>query len=102
MAFGSHVGSLAASPRSARGGVEPGAIAGAAELADGHLFDEDDVFWQTQALPNETSAALVLLEHLWMKPLLDAIDRKRGSSSANEWVQAHEIVKVDVQRGVDA
>jgi uncharacterized membrane protein len=102
VAFGSYVGSLAGFAALGAEGIEPGSIAGAAELADGHLFDVDDVFRVTQALPNNTSAALVLLEHLWMKPLLEAIDRAQGIELANEWVRAHEIVKVDVQRGGDA
>jgi uncharacterized membrane protein len=102
VAFGSYVGSLAGFAAFGAEGIEPGAIAGAAELADGHVFDEDDVFRVTQALPNDTSAAMVLVEHLWMKPLLGAIDRAQGIELANEWVRAHEIVKVDVQRGGDA
>ena len=53
-------------------------MAGAAELADGHLFDQDDVFRATQALPRNMSAALVLIEHLWAKPMLDAVDRAGG------------------------
>jgi uncharacterized membrane protein len=99
VAFGSYVGSLAGYAAFGAEGIEPGAIAGAAELADGHLFDEDDVFRVTQALPNDTSAAMVLVEHLWMKPLLGAIDRARGIELANEWVRAEEIVKVDVRPG---
>ncbi len=102
VAFGSYVGSLAGFAAFGAEGIEPGSIAGAAELADGHLFDEDDVFRVTQAVPNETSAAIVLLEHLWMKPLLEAIDRAQGIELANEWVRAHEIVKVDVQSDGDA
>jgi uncharacterized membrane protein len=102
VAFGSYVGSLAGFAAFGAEGIEPGAIAGAAELADGHLFDEDDVFRVTQALPNETSAALVLLEHLWIKPLLEAIDRAQGIELTNEWVRADAIVKVDVERGGDA
>jgi uncharacterized membrane protein len=101
VAFGSYVGSLAGFAALGAEGVEPGAIAGAAEMADGHLFDEDDVFRVTQALPNETSAAMVIVEHLWMKPLLAAIDRAQGIELATEWVRAHEIVKVDVRRGGD-
>ena len=99
VAFGSYVGSLAGFAAFGAEGIEPGAIAGAAELADGHLFDEDDVFRVTRALPNETSAAMVLVEHLWMKPLRGAIDRARGIELANEWVRADEIVKVDVRPG---
>ena len=69
-------------------------MAGAAELADGHLFDEDDVFRVTQALPKNMSAVLVLLEHLWAKPLLDAVDRAAGVELSNDWIRPEEIVSV--------
>jgi uncharacterized membrane protein len=99
VSFGSYVGALAGFAAQGPAGVEAGSIAGAAELADGHLFDEDDVFRVTQAVPNDTSAALVLLEHLWMKPLLEAIDRAEGIELANEWVRAEEMLKLE-ERGV--
>ena len=69
-------------------------MAGAAELADGHLFDEDDVFRVTQSLPKNMSAVLVLLEHLWAKPLLDAVDRAAGIELSNDWIRPEEIVSV--------
>jgi uncharacterized membrane protein len=96
VAFGSYVGSLAGFAAFGAAGIEAGSIAGAAELADGHVFDEDDVFRVTQALPNDTSAAIMLLEHVWMKPLLDAIDRAEGIELANEWVRADELLSVDL------
>jgi hypothetical protein len=69
-------------------------MAGAAELADGHLFNQDDVFRVTQALPKNMSAVLVLLEHLWAKPLLDAVDRAAGVELSNDWIRPEEIVSV--------
>jgi uncharacterized membrane protein len=81
--FGALAGLVAAGPE----GMDRGAIAGAAELADGHYFDEDDVFRVTQTLPENMSAALVLLEHLWAKPLWDAIDRADGIELGNDWIR---------------
>jgi hypothetical protein len=69
-------------------------MAGAAELADGHLFDQDDVFRVTQALPNNMSAVLVLFEHLWAKPLLEAVDRAGGIELTNDWLRPEEVVSV--------
>ena len=80
VSFGSYVGALAGYKADGPAGIEKGAIAGAAELADGHLFDQDDVFRVTQALPKNMSAVLVLLEHLWAKPMLDAVDRPAALS----------------------
>ncbi len=94
VSFGSYVGALAGYAAGGAAGIERGAMAGAAELADGHLFDEDDVFRVTQSLPNNMSAALVLLEHLWAKPLLEAVDRAGGVELGNDWVRPEEVVSV--------
>jgi uncharacterized membrane protein len=94
VSFGSYVGALAGYKAAGAAGIEKGAMAGAAELADGHLFDEDDVFRVTQALPENMSAALVLFEHLWAKPLLEAVDRAAGIELSNDWIRPEEIVSV--------
>ena len=94
VSFGSYVGALAGYAAAGPAGIEKGAMAGAAELADGHLFDEDDVFRVTQSLPKNMSAVLVLLEHLWSKPLLDAVDRAAGVELSNDWIRPEEIVSV--------
>jgi uncharacterized membrane protein len=91
-AFGSYVGALAGFGATGAEGIERGAIAGAAELADGHLFDEEDAFRLTQALPNDMSAALVLVEHIWIKPLMDAVDRAGGVELTNEWLRPEDIL----------
>jgi uncharacterized membrane protein len=94
VSFGSYVGALAGYAAAGPAGIEQGAMAGAAELADGHLFNQDDVFRVTQALPKNMSAVLVLLEHLWAKPLLDAVDRAAGVELSNDWIRPEEIVSV--------
>jgi uncharacterized membrane protein len=92
VAFGSYIGALAGYSAAGPAGIEKGAMAGAAELADGHLFDEDDAFRVTQALPPNMSAVLVLLEHIWAKPMLDAVDRAGGVELSNDWIRPDEIV----------
>src|SRR6476469_2620159 len=94
VSFGSYVGALAGYAAAGPAALEQGAMAGAAELADGHLFDEDNVFRVTQALPNDMSAVLVLIEHLWAKPMLDAVDRAGGIELTNDWLRPEEIVSV--------
>ena len=91
-AFGSYVGALAGYGAAGPEGVERGAMAGAAELADGHLFNENDAFRVTQSLPNNMSAALVLIEHLWAKRLRDAVERAGGTELSNEWLRPDEIL----------
>src|SRR3954452_594101 len=94
VSFGSYVGALAGYAAAGPAGIEKGAMAGAAELADGHLFDDDDVFRVTQALPNNMSAVLVLFEHLWAKPMLDAVDRAGGVELTNDWIRPEEVISV--------
>jgi uncharacterized membrane protein len=95
--FGSYIGALAGVGAGGASGAERGAIAGAAELADGHLFDEDDAFRLTQALPNNMTAAFVLIEHLWVRPLLEAVERASGIELSNEWVQPEDILSAGRQ-----
>jgi uncharacterized membrane protein len=96
--LGSYIGALAGYAAAGAEGVERGAIAGAAELADGHLFDEDDTFRVTQALQNNTTAALVLIEHRWARPLLDAVDRAGGIELSNDWIRPEELLTVEPER----
>jgi uncharacterized membrane protein len=97
-AFGSYVGALAGLDAGGAEGMERGALAGAAELADGHLFDENDAFRVTQSLPNDMSAAFVLIEHLWAIPLRDAVERAGGSELSNDWIRPEEILTVARKR----
>jgi uncharacterized membrane protein len=90
--FGSYIGALAGFSAAGPEGVERGAMAGAAELADGHLFDENDAFRLTRSLPNNMSAALVLIEHLWAKPFRDAVERAGGFELANDWIKPEEML----------
>jgi uncharacterized membrane protein len=90
--FGSYVGALAGFRAAGPEGMERGAIAGAAELADGHLFDENDTFRITQSLPNNMSAAFVLIEHLWAKKLLEAVERAGGTELSNDWLKPEEVL----------
>ncbi len=48
--LGSYFGGLAGFLSEGPDGFDRGAIAGAAEMADGHIFDDDDLFRITQAL----------------------------------------------------
>src|SRR5262245_16369880 len=57
VSLGSYLGALAGFASGGPEAMEQGAIAGAAELADGHFFDQDDVFRITRSLPDSMSAA---------------------------------------------
>src|SRR6478752_6010541 len=82
-ALGSYFGALGGFLAEGPDGFDRGAIAGAAEMADGHIFDDDDLFRITRVLGDNTSAAVVLIEHLWVRPLNDAIARAGGIELTN-------------------
>ena len=90
-ALGSYFGALAGFAAAGPAGAERGAMEGAAELADGHIFDEDNVFRVTQVLDPNTTAVMILFEHTWARTLLDAVARAQGIELMNEWI-AHEAV----------
>jgi len=89
--LGAYLGGLTGLVAAGAEGMERGALAGAAQFADGHFFDEDDIFRVTQALPENMSAGIALLEHLWAKPLFDAIDRANGIELGNDWLQPDQV-----------
>jgi uncharacterized membrane protein len=94
-AFGSYIGGLAGFAEAGAEGLEIGAMLGAAELADGHVFDEDDVFRVTQALGNNMTAALLIVQHTWAGRLMDAVERAGGLELMNEWLQPEQLVRLD-------
>ena len=66
--------------------------AGAAEMADGHLIDEGDVWYLTDAIPEGMSAAIALIEHRWAIPLRDKIMAADGIVLADEWIHPKDLL----------
>ena len=91
--FGEAMGALAGFAREGLAGVERGGLAGMADLMDGHLFDEDDVFRLEQLVPAGMTTAVALIEHLWAEPFLGAVSRAGGFELLNEWVLPTQIME---------
>ena len=91
--FGEAMGALAGFAREGLAGVERGGLAGMADLMDGHLFDEDDVFRLEQLVPAGMTTAVALIEHLWAEPFLAAVSRANGFELLNEWVLPTQIME---------
>jgi len=91
--FGAMVGGLIGWGVAGAEGAEIGWIAGAADSADGHSLDQEHQFALVQAIPNNSSAALVLIEHVWAKPLRAAIRRANGMEVANDWLRPDELIR---------
>ncbi len=95
--FGALVGALIGVGAAGEDGALAGAAAGAAELEDGHVFSEDDVWYLADAIPDDGWAAVALLEHRWAIPLRDAIINAGGVALADEWIHPADLVAVGTQ-----
>jgi uncharacterized membrane protein len=95
--FGAYVGTIVGLGAGGVAGAERGAIAGAAELADGHLFDDEDRERLISIVPSGMTIAVLLLEHLWLLPLLQAIERAEGFELKNEWVDAGMLAAIGIE-----
>jgi uncharacterized membrane protein len=94
MEFGAYVGALIGLGAAGEEGAEAGAVAGAEALADQQVFDDDQVWYVADAIPNGSAAGIALIEHRWAIPLRDAIARAGGLPLADEWIHATDLVAI--------
>jgi len=91
--FGAMIGGLVGWGVAGAEGAQIGWMAGAAESAkSGPALDEDDQFALVQAIPNNSSAAIALIEHVWAKPLRAAVTRADGIVIANSWLRPEDLI----------
>jgi uncharacterized membrane protein len=102
MEYGAVIGGLIGLGMGGEEGLEAGAEAGAAAMEDGHLIDDDEVWYAVDAIPNNTAAAIALFEHRWAIPFRDAIVRAGGFVLADEWIHAKDLVAVGVLAAEEA
>ena len=94
--FGAVAGALIGLGMAGDEGAEAGAMAGAEAMADGQVFDDDQVWYAADAIPNGTAASVALIEHRWAIPLRDAIIRANGIPLVDEWIHATDLMAVGV------
>ena len=80
-------------------GLELGAEAVA---GDAELLPEDDGWDVVQDIPNDTAAALVLIEHHWAIPLRDAIVRAGGFRISDGFISPLDLVEVGLVTAAEA
>ena len=74
--------------------LEAAMAAGAAEGSDGHLLPDADVWYLADAIPEGTSAAVALIEHLWAIPLRNKLAAADAVVLADAWVHPADLVEV--------
>jgi len=95
--LGSKIGALIGLGIEGEEGAEAGAIAGAEEVAaEGgvNVFTEEEAWDVLEDIPNDSAAALILIEHHWAVPLRDAIMRAGGFRISDAFISPLDLVEV--------
>ena len=97
--LGSKVGALIGLGIEGEEGVEAGAEAG----ADGvEVFSEEQAWDVLADIPDDSAAALVLLEHHWAVPLRDAIARAGGFRLSDGFISPLDLVGIGLLAAEEA
>jgi uncharacterized membrane protein len=93
--LGTVVGALVGLGIEGEAGFAAGAEAGAEAAADGVSVFSDEEAWDVmEEIPNDSAAALILLEHHWAVPLRDAIARAGGFRISDGFISPLDLVDV--------
>ena len=93
--LGSKIGALIGLGFEGEEGAEAGALAGAEEAAaEGgvRVFTEEEGWDVLEDIPNDSAAALILLEHHWAVPLRDAVARAGGFRISDGFISPLDLV----------
>ena len=101
--LGSKVGALIGLGIEGEEGMYAGAEAGAEAAADGvSAFSDEDAWDVLEDIPNDSAAALILLEHHWAVPLRDAIARAGGFRLSDGFISPLDLVEIGLMTGAEA
>ncbi len=95
--LGSKIGALIGLGIEGEEGIEAGAIAGAEEVAaEGgvNVFTEEEAWDVLADIPNDSAAALILIEHHWAVPLRDAVLRAGGFRISDAFISPLDLVEL--------
>jgi uncharacterized membrane protein len=100
---GSTIGALIGLGIEGETGAEEGAVLGAEAAADGvEVFSDEEAWDVLEGIPNDSAAALVLLEHHWAVPLRDAIARAGGFRISDGFISPLDLVGIGLMSTEEA
>jgi uncharacterized membrane protein len=102
MKLGAVAGALIGLGAAGEEGAEVGALAGAAAMADGTMYDDEQVWYIADTIPEGMTAAIAVLEHRWAIPLRDAIMESGGVALADTWIHPADLLAVGAEIGLEA
>ena len=102
--LGSKIGALIGLGIEGEEGAEAGALAGAEAAAeDGiNVFTDDEAWDVLEEIPNDSAAALILIEHHWAVPLRDAIARAGGFRISDGFISPLDLVEIGLVSAEEA
>ena len=101
--FGRKVGALIGLGIEGEEGMEEGAIAGAEAAADGiNVFSEEEAWDVLEDIPNDSAAALILIEHHWAVPLRNAIARAGGFRISDAFISPLDLIAIGLVTAEEA
>jgi uncharacterized membrane protein len=103
--FGTKIGALIGLGIEGEEGLEAGAVAGAEEVAaDGgvNVFTEEEAWDVLEDIPNDSAAALILIEHHWAVPIRDAVVRAGGFRISDGFISPLDLVGIGLMAAEEA
>ncbi|HEX6523763.1 MAG TPA: hypothetical protein VF070_27745 [Streptosporangiaceae bacterium] len=102
--LGSKVGALVGLGIEGEEGAEAGAAIGAQQAASEgiNVFDNGEEWDVIEDIPNDSAAALILLEHHWAVPLRDAIARAGGFRIGDGFISPLDLVEIGLMSEAEA
>ena len=102
--LGTTIGALIGLGIEGEEGLEAGAAVGAEYASTEGIrpFSDDETWDVLEDIPNDSAAALVLLEHHWAVPLRDAIARVGGFRIGDGFISPLDLVEIGLVTAAEA
>lgn len=92
--LGATIGALIGFGIGGEEGAAIGALVGAEGGSDGHVLDDLDLVDVLSDIPDDSAAAIILIEHKWSAGLRDAIVEADGVPIIDMWVHPLDLVAI--------
>jgi uncharacterized membrane protein len=101
--FGSKIAALIGLGIEGEEGMAAGAAFGAEAAAGGvRVFTDENAWDVVEEIPNDSAAALLLIEHHWAVPLRDAIARAGGFRISDGFISPLDLVEIGLLSAEEA
>ena len=102
--IGSTIGALIGLGIEGEEGMAAGAILGAEAGLDGNLevFTDEDAWDVIEEIPNDSAAALLLIEHHWAVPFRNAVARAGGRRLGDAYISPIDLVAIGLVAEAEA